>query len=128
MTNSVFIASLIGPVLLAVSISLLLNRATFEDLLRHLNDNIFVIILAGIALLVSGIAIVQTHNIWQGWPVIITLFGWLAIVGGLMRILFAPRMQSLAEKVAGNRTALTASTAISLLLGLFLTGKGFGLF
>ncbi len=127
MTNSEFIASLIGPVLLAVSISLILNRSAFEDVLRHLNDNMMVILLAGVALLVGGIAIIQTHDVWQGWPIIITLFGWLAIIGGLVRILLAPRMQAFAEKMADNTTLLTISTAISLLLGLFLTGKGFGL-
>lgn len=127
MTNSEFIASLIGPVLVAVSVSMLLNRAQFQDFLRHLENNIMLIMFAGIALLVSGIAIVQTHSIWHGWPIIITLFGWLAIIGGLMRILFAPRMQALAEKTANNATVLTLATAISLLLGLFLTGKGFAL-
>jgi len=127
MSDSVFIASLIGPVLLAVSLSLLLNRAAFQDVLAHLGSNIMVIFLAGIALLVAGIAIVQTHNVWQGWPMIITLFGWLAIIGGLFRILCAPRMQAMGEKVASNVTVLTVATAISLLLGLFLTGKGFGL-
>lgn len=127
MSNSVFIASLIGPVLLSVSVSLLLNRSAFQVILAHLESSVLVIFLAGIALLVAGIAIVQTHDVWQGWPVIITLFGWLAIVGGLFRILCAPRMQALGEKVAGNTTVLNIATGFSLLLGLFLTGKGFGL-
>lgn len=128
MTQSQFIASLIGPVLLAVSCSLLLNRATFESFMRDLDRNLLVVLLAGIALLIAGIAIVRTHDIWHGWPVIITLCGWIAIIGGLMRIIVAPRMTSIAEKFAGNATLLNVAVAINLLLGLFLTGKGFALF
>lgn len=125
MSNSEFIASLIGPVLLALSLSLLLNRQMFLTMIEHINDHMFVIVLAGIALLVSGIAIVRVHDVWDGWPVVVTLFGWLAILGGLVRILFGPRIQGFAERFANNVVALNIAIAISLGLGLFLTGKGF---
>lgn len=127
MSQSEFIASLIGPVLLAVSCSLILNRDTFQSMLNNLEDNLLVVMLAGIAILIAGIAIVRLHDVWQGWPVIITLFGWLAILGGLVRILFAPRMLGIAKKMAANTTVLNISIAVSLLAGLFLTGKGFAL-
>lgn len=128
MTQSHFIASLIGPVFLAVSGSMLLNRTTFQSMLRNLEDNLLLIMFAGIALLVTGIAIVLTHNIWHGWPFLITLFGWIAIIGGLIRILFAPRMTDVAQKFADNDTLLNVAIAITLLIGLFFTGKGFALF
>lgn len=128
MTQSEFIASLIGPVLLALSCSLLLNRATFESFLRDLDRNLLVILLAGIALLVAGLAIVLTHNVWEGWPLVITLCGWLAIVGGLIRIVLAPRMTSVAQNFANSATLLNIAVGINLGLGLFLTGKGFALF
>ena len=38
----------------------------------------------------AGLAIVLTHNIWAAdWRVLITLFGWLNVIGGALR-LFAP--------------------------------------
>lgn len=127
MSNSEFIASLIGPVLLAISGSLLLNRDAFLEALKHLSNDMLLIFFAGITLLIAGIAIVRVHDVWTGWETIVTLMGWLAILGGLFRILFAPRMEGMVRKVADNPSLFNVSIAVSVLLGLFLTGKGFGL-
>lgn len=128
MSNSQFIASLIGPVLLAISASLLMNRDAFLDALKHISKNdMLLIFFAGITLLIAGIAIVRVHDVWTGWPTVVTLMGWLAIFGGVFRILFAPRMEGMVRKVADNPALLNVSIAVSVLLGLFLTGKGFAL-
>ena len=38
----------------------------------------------------AGLAIVLTHNLWTAdWRVLVTLFGWLNVIGGALR-LFAP--------------------------------------
>ena len=35
----------------------------------------------------AGLAIVLYHNVWAlDWRVIITLFGWMAVIGGAIRI------------------------------------------
>jgi hypothetical protein len=35
--------------------------------------------------LVAGLAIVRAHNGWkEGWPVLVTVLGWFAILGGLV--------------------------------------------
>ena len=127
MTNSEFIAGLIGPVLLAMAVSVMINRSAFEAMISEIEHNMLVIVLAGLALLVAGLAIVRVHNIWDGWEMIITVAGWLAVIGGLIRILFAPRLAHLAKSMASSSTLLTVAMATMLLVGLFLTGKGYGL-
>jgi len=43
--------------------------------------------LNGTLLFVAGPAIVRAHNRWtRGWPALITLVGWLAMLGGLGRM------------------------------------------
>jgi hypothetical protein len=52
-------------------------------------------------------AIVRAHNRWsRGWPVLVTLVGWVAIFGGLFRM-FAREVQQAAENAPA-----TISTAI----------------
>lgn len=57
--------------------------------LRILRANISpsVIYLNGTLLFVAGLSIVRVHNRWTGsWPVLVTLVGWLSILGGLVRM------------------------------------------
>ena len=55
----------------------------------------------------AGLALVLTHNVWRAdWPVIITILGWLAAIGGAVRIV----MPQGTERV-GRRDAQAASTA-----------------
>jgi hypothetical protein len=49
--------------------------------------------LNGTLLFVTGLSIIRIHNRWSaGWPVMITLVGWAALISGLFRM-FAPSAQ-----------------------------------
>ena len=48
------------------------------------------IFLAGLITLPAGLAIVLTHNVWTAdWRVVITILGWLCVIGGIIRIAVA---------------------------------------
>ena len=127
MTHSKLIAGLIGPVLAAMGIAMLVNHSTFPTMIGQLAQDQGLIFLSGILSLLGGIAIVRVHNIWTGgWPVIITVLGWLAIFGGLVRMWFPHKAAPIAEAFAGNSTALMVGGLLVLALGLFLTYKAFG--
>ena len=45
--------------------------------------------LGGIMAVVAGLLIVTFHNIWEpSWIVVITVFGWLSLLKGLMLLTF----------------------------------------
>ena len=45
------------------------------------------IYLSGLLTMTAGLAIVLAHNVWaRDWPVLITVLGWLATIGGAVRI------------------------------------------
>jgi len=68
------------------------------------------------------------HNIWDGgWPVLITISGWLAVFGGLVRMMIPDQSAAMARKFIDNTTAVTTSALIMLALGAFLSFKGFAL-
>jgi hypothetical protein len=80
MTSSKRIAGLLGPTLIAMTIS------ESEFISPHLYEHQIapVVYLSGTLLFLAGLSIVRVHNRWTGgWPVLVTLMGWLAILGGL---------------------------------------------
>ncbi len=126
MSTSQFIAGLIGPTLLAVGLIMLVRREFFLKLTEQFTDNLGVIFIAGLITLVCGLAIVQVHNVWSwDWPVIITIFGWLAIIGGLFRMALPDKVQTIRAQLAHNTGALTGGALISIALGAFLAARAF---
>jgi F0F1-type ATP synthase membrane subunit a len=127
MATSKLIAGLIGPALVAAGIALLVNRQVFPEMMTQLSQNYAVIFLSGILSLVAGIAIVRVHNIWTGgWPVIITIFGWLLILGGLVRMWFPQKASNIAASFSNDPPFLLVAGVIVLLIGAFLSFKAYG--
>ena len=128
MTHSEFIAGLIGPTLIAIALAILTNRAALEAMIGQIADNYAVVFMAGLLLFVCGLAIVRVHSDWgSGWPSFVTAFGWLSILGGLVRMMIPDQSAALGRKFIQYPAAVTASALVMLALGIFFTLKGYGL-
>ena len=87
MSNSIFLAKLIGPLALALGFGVLFNREAVRAVLDEFIRNRAILFLAGLITFPAGLAIVLTHNVWVAdWPVIVTIVGWLTMFSGAMRI------------------------------------------
>jgi hypothetical protein len=128
MRDSAFIARLIGPILLVNALAILVNRKGFQDMIAGAARNPSVIYLAGLLTLLAGLTIVEFHNVWSlGWPLIITVIGWLAIVGGIARTMFPARMAAIGESMVSRERLMVGGAVVSALIGGFLTVRGYGL-
>jgi uncharacterized membrane protein YhaH (DUF805 family) len=117
MANSKSIAGLLGPTAIATALSEFINLRVLWA-----NSSPSVIYLNGCLLFVAGIAIVRVHNRWTGgWPVLVTLIGWLTMLGGLLRM-FAPVF---AQREAHNANVAYAALVALLAVGAFLTFKAY---
>lgn len=114
MTNSKKLAGLIGPSIIAITASELINLhiwAINKPTVTYLN---------GVLLFIAGLAIVRVHNDWQrNWPIVVTLTGWFAIVGGLYRMFF-PEAQQLTENISTYIIIIVLA-----IIGIFLTFKAY---
>ena len=85
------------------------------------------ILVSGILLFVAGLAIVRAHNRWEAdWPVLVTVLGWLAVLGGLVRMLFPIQLASVVVAVGRSTGVITAALIALLLVGVFLSYKAYG--
>lgn len=117
MKTSRTIAGLAGPMLIAMTISELLNPRLFDANIAP------VTYLAGSLWFLGGLAILRVHNRWsRAWPVAVTLVGWFAVILGALRM-FAPE---LAAQGASTGPTAAVTQAVLLAVGAFLTYRARG--
>jgi len=76
--------------------------------------------------MLAGLAIVNNHNVWVAdWPVIITIFGWASIIGGIARMALPQVVRSLGGAMLKNLAVIRISGAVWVLIGAFLTYVGY---
>jgi hypothetical protein len=126
MTTSKSIAGLIGPTLVAGAVAVLLNLRTWPALVEQGFRDPALIFVSGFPAFVAGLAIVRAHNRWKGgWRVLVTVVGWLALLGGLSRILFPTRLAQIAIGAVHSTGVLPAVPIVFLVVGAFLSFKGY---
>jgi hypothetical protein len=127
MSTSKIIAALLGPTLVATAAMVLLNLDAIPAIVDELSKSPMLIVLAGYAAFVPGLAIVYFHNRWTGgWPVLITLVGWLSLVIGLIRMVFPMQLAEIMAKSApALLNVMPAVAAIFLLIGGVLSYRAY---
>jgi len=124
--TSVFIAKLLGPVFAAVGLALLLRAEHFRAILSDFLHSPALHYLAGFLGLLSGLALILTHNVWVfDWRLIITLIGWLVLIRAVITIFWPDRIVALGEAMLRYHGALRYAAAVNLILGLLLSYFGY---
>ncbi|WP_439572798.1 hypothetical protein [Phreatobacter sp.] len=126
MLTSVYLARLIGPVMLAVGIGLAVNPGAFRTLARQFLDSTALIFLSGLITMTAGVAILLAHRvIAPDWRTLITLIGLAMTVAGAVRIVFPDRMARLGHDLIARDGLLGITAAIWLVIGAILTIAGY---
>jgi len=121
MDTSLFLAKLVGPVLLTTSAAMLINQVNMREMAADFLEHRGLIFLAGILTLLGGLAIVLTHNVWVlGWPVVITIFGWLLVIGGIFRIVFPDSVKSIGQTMLDKPGMMTGAGIVQGVIGAWL--------
>jgi hypothetical protein len=126
METSKTIAGLIGPTFVAVAAALFLNLGSISAVLEPLSRNPALVLIYGIFLFVAGLAIVRFHNRWAvNWSILVTILGWLLIVGGLIRMLFPLRFAAAAGDFSQSSGMMAGVAVVLLAVGAFLSFKAY---
>jgi hypothetical protein len=126
METSIFLARLIGPVLLVMGVGMVANRQGFRTMAEEFLASRALIFLAGLLALVPGLAIVLVHNVWAfDWRLIITLLGWLSVIGGMFRILMPQQVTAVGSAMLARGYVMTVGGIAMLTIGAILTLFGY---
>jgi hypothetical protein len=119
---AVLIARLVGPLFVVIGLGVLLNARFYQGAIIEAVHSPTLVYLSGIASLLAGLAILNAHREWTaGWPVIITILGWLCVIGGIVRIVLPRVIERFATSIYSTPTALMIVGAIVLVVGGYLS-------
>ena len=126
MYASIFLARLLGPALLTVGVSILLNQRYYRTMTQQLVASrplMFIVALIGI---VAGLAIVLVHNVWTAdWRVIITLLGWINLLRGIASLLLPEATLDFAKGLMANKNMPMVAGVVMALIGATLGYFGY---
>jgi hypothetical protein len=126
MLTSIFIAKLIGPILLVVGASILIDEKSIRAMAKQVLSSHALIYIFGIIDLLLGLLLVLVHNVWvMDWRVIITLVGWISIARGIVRIMFTPFIMKNGPKIIKKQGLLTGVAVVVLIIGAVLSYYGY---
>jgi uncharacterized membrane protein HdeD (DUF308 family) len=125
--TTVFLGRLLGLYLIAIAVAMLASRrralATLDEMARSGPWMLF----SGMVAMAAGLAIVLGHNVWTGGAlaVVVTLFGWAALLKGVSLLLVPPERMAAAYKGLGFERFFHAWMGAVLVLGLLITLDAF---
>ena len=128
MENSILLAKFIGPYIIVIGMGLLFNPKTYQKIMEDFFKNAALVYVTGLITFVAGLAIVMSHNLWGlDWRIIITLLGWNVLIKGVWLIISPDTSAKMAALFAKNNKLATIPWIIMLVIGIFLTVKGYSI-
>ena len=127
-SRTIFLSRLIGLYCIVIAVSMMTRRQATVETVTALIQNPSMMLIVGIITLAAGLAVVLAHNIWSGSAlvVVVTLVGWITLIKSLFFLFLPPEMEAgLFLGQLHYRQLFYMYTAISLVLGVYLTYGGF---
>jgi uncharacterized membrane protein HdeD (DUF308 family) len=126
MQASIFLAKLLGPLLLLPGIGLVANQRAFRAMATQMLDGVLLVYVFGLIDLTAGLAILLVHNVWvPDWRVLITLIGWLLLIRGAVRVLIPETVMGYAKNLLRSNRLYLVSGIVLIILGLVLCYFGY---
>jgi len=114
-----------GLLVILGAIFLVREKTILEELFKLDTDKGFTL-LSGYLALTLGVATVILHNVWVAdWRVVITIFGWLSVLKGVVRIGFPAFAQKSTQAFKDKTTLIRVLLVICILLGAWLLRMSF---
>jgi hypothetical protein len=127
MQSMMFLAQLIGPCLLVVSLSMLSRREAMLALVESMMQNPPLLFVLGVIQMLGGLAIVLIQDVSDGatLPLVLTMLGWwLMLRAVLLMFLSQDALWALFDAMEIKKYHL-ASNVFGLVIGGYLTYVGF---
>ena len=123
---AIWISKFLGPVILVFSIPMVVTPTSLQETTRRFLADTPLVLISGVLAMTAGLSIVNTHNVWVlDWTLIVTLFGWALVLGGVTRVIAPHIVQRVGNATMGRPMMMRIVGTFWALLGAFLTFKGY---
>ena len=128
METALYIAQLLGAVYVLMGLAFLINRDVMKKMYMEVLKSEAWMWLLGVVTFVLGLVMVMAHNVWAGeWLVLVTIFGWAALIKGVMLVLFTDSMVSFSKGILKNDGIYSLAGVVCIVLGALLSAIGWGM-
>ncbi len=128
MEMSIFLAKVFGIYLIAMGVVAPLRHKDLIPAIEQLAGDRALVYIMSIFVFILGVVLVLSHNVWVAdWPVIITSLAWLVFLEALVYLLLPFDVVARLFRWFNRPGWYMGGGAASLLLGIYLAGKGFQL-
>lgn len=115
----------LGPYFVIVCVAAVARAPDMQKLLAEFEANSLWTWVAGALALLLGLIVVGNHQYWRGpAAIIVSVFGWLMVLRGLLLLGFPGVFVSLADNMIGAHAAWVTLCIVFALIGLYLTYVG----
>ncbi|MCK5175544.1 MAG: hypothetical protein KAR47_19265 [Planctomycetes bacterium] len=124
--SDVQIFQVFGVLYAVIGVGMFLNQEFYKKLFLDFVESPAMMYFGGIMALIVGYLLVTFHNVWvMNWTIIITVFGWIALIKG-MTILIRPNwMIDLTKAIISKEGFLRIEAVFVTILGLLFLFLGF---
>ena len=129
MEISLFLAKVIGLFLIVDGLVILIRSKELMSAVSEIKNDKFSIMFLGMLVLIMGLLITISHNIWTGsaFQVVITIIGWLMAIKGLVVSLLPMSVFDRLLAAVNKPVLYQISGVVVILVGIWLSIVGFTL-
>ena len=116
-----FLATVIGWFMVTAGFCLLFRHQRLSTVMTDVMSRSGIFFVFALMTFILGLLMVVGHNIWlMGWPVIITIFGWLVLCSGIIRLFFPDTALKIGKSFFNNSIIMQITGVVVLIIGVFL--------
>ena len=125
METTIIITRIFATVYVAFGLGMLISPKFYREEIGKLLINPAFIFLSGFLAIVFGVIITTTHHYWENdWRMVITIFGWIALVKGSLLIVAPEQAKWFRYSILKPENTKIIAFGL-LILGAFLGYLGF---
>lgn len=125
--ESLLLGKIIGVTMVIAGLSMVLKKAQWLKITKDIAEKPTILYIAALVEFIIGLTIVLIHPIWiPCWPTIITVLGWLMMVGSALYLLLPHKSITSFLKFFMKPSLIIAKGIVLILIGAYMSIMAFG--
>ncbi|HEC32837.1 MAG TPA: DUF2065 family protein [Candidatus Kaiserbacteria bacterium] len=126
MDTTLFLAQIMGVYFLVAGAGVLMNPGRIKGAMGEIRQSYILPYFDGVVVLVVGLLVVLTHNIWNGLLTsLVSLIGWIAVLEGVLMLTLPQKTISMMMQKFMGANLGRFMGVVSVVVGLYFIYNGF---